>query len=251
MVVPLIVTFAAAGGTVAGIAALATSGIAGFLTVAGGVLSAVGGLTGNKKLTKIGGIMGLAGGLASGFNAMSAANAAEGAGGVAGELVGPPEASGVFDGSSAAAESARLGNYAPVGEGLGEAAADTALGGDFATISDPGAAAYSGPGSSAGMIDNTSMLNSNTIDSMLKESRTAQAARPGVNQPTNNLGDATNKVGEGVNKIGSHVKANKELYHLAGGMLQGMFGPQAEALDLEKSQLERRRRNLNNIVRVG
>lgn len=53
-----------------------------------------------------------------------------------------------------------------------------------------------------------------------------------------------------INSLGQHVKQNKELYQVGGQMLQGMFGPEAEQMDWQKSLYERRRRNLNNPVRM-
>lgn len=53
-----------------------------------------------------------------------------------------------------------------------------------------------------------------------------------------------------INSLGQHVKNNKELYQIGGQMLQGMFGPEAEQMDWQKSLYERRRRNLNNPVRM-
>lgn len=53
---------------------------------------------------------------------------------------------------------------------------------------------------------------------------------------------------QGINSLGANVRQNKELYQLAGSMLQSMYGPQAEQADMERSIMARRLRNLNSPV---
>lgn len=65
------------------------------------------------------------------------------------------------------------------------------------------------------------------------------------------LGNAWDKTKQLAAGAGQFVKDNKELVSLAGGVVQGMYGPQAEQLDLQKSILARRRANMNNQIRLG
>jgi hypothetical protein len=208
--IPLITTFiggAAAGGLTAGFAAvgtLATSGVAGFLSVAGGVLSGIGALTGKKDLMKIGGLMALGGGLMSALG--GASSAAAGA---------VEEAGALGSGGGASAATTELGKLGDIGRGI------DATGGLETAVD-----AYS----PASVLSGT---NPYGIDPMMESAATKAG-------PTDWL-----------NKVGSHVKQNKELYSLGGGMLNSMFGPEAEALDYRREQDERRRRNMNSPVRLG
>ena len=53
------------------------------------------------------------------------------------------------------------------------------------------------------------------------------------------------KTGKGVSKF---MNENKELVNLAGGALKDMYGPQAEAMDYQRSLMDQARRNINSPV---
>jgi len=58
-------------------------------------------------------------------------------------------------------------------------------------------------------------------------------------------------IGKGIDKLGQHFSTNKTLYEVGGTLLNSMFGPQAEALDMQKSIMARRLRNMNNPVALS
>lgn len=131
--IPLIgAAFSISSGVAAagGLSAIAAGGLSALtltsgLMIAGGALSAVGTLTGNKKLTAIGGIMGLAGGIGNALGKASsvtnaAGSAAESAGVSTTANVGGNVAQGAAaDTVSSAAEAATKG-AAEAGKALGE-----------------------------------------------------------------------------------------------------------------------------------
>jgi hypothetical protein len=204
-----------------------------FATVAGAALSGIGAVTGKKDLMKIGGLVSLGAGLASGFGAA----AGEGAGAIS---------AGEFGGK--AAESAP-----------GAADATAALGGSGSSISSigelGGSAAAGLEGSTLGALDATAS-GSGGMFSDAVSGGTGMA--PAIKNPAfgQNVGASLAQPQEGgmlgmLNKVGANVRQNKELYSLGGQMLQGMFGPEAEAMDYRKAADERRRRNMNTIIPVG
>lgn len=122
-VIPAVAAFAAAGGTVAGVAAALTgaAGFATFATVAGGFMASAGMLTGNKTLTKVGSYLGIAGavtGIASSL-AEGASSAWAGTGEAAGTEAGLAE-------SAAGSDAAQFGKYAktPGADVVGQAGAN-------------------------------------------------------------------------------------------------------------------------------
>lgn len=62
------------------------------------------------------------------------------------------------------------------------------------------------------------------------------------------LGSLLEKGVSKVNQIGQWVDKNKELVKIGGSMLESMYGPNAERMDLEKSILARRWQNMNSPV---
>lgn len=72
-----------------------------------------------------------------------------------------------------------------------------------------------------------------------------------VQAPGSGGGSLFERAKMGIDGIGQHVRNNKELYQLAGGMLQSMYGPQAEQADMERSIMARRLRNLNSPVALA
>lgn len=224
--IPAIATFIAAGSTVAGVAALAGT-FTGFMSVAGAALSLVGGLTGKKDLMKIGGLMSLGGGLATAFNSLSSgASAAAGSESLAANAA---DASPAWDaaGSAAGSDAAQFGKYASI-DGVG--------------ASNPGMLGSNPFGGEIGQAASSpvSDLLAQPVDPQGMAGKSLVANQP-PNQPQSSWFD---KIGENINK-------NKELYKIGGSMLQGMYGPEAQNLDLQKELIARRRRNLNYVVPMG
>lgn len=271
--IPVIASFMAAGEAIAVAGSLGGAllgSVSGFLTVASAALTGIGALTGRKDLLKLGGFMALGGGIAN----MAGLGAAEGV-----------AASSAWDaaGSAAGSDAAQFGKYAQPTT----AAADTAA----ATATAPMSAAteamyqpslselaqkYGQPDAAQGSgymnpADADQALAQKSLQQRALESRGApvQATAPldpltagadrvaqGAQGMTSNqlnsyLQSAWDKTGQALGNIGKVVKDNKELAMIGGNVLSSMYGPQAEALDWNKSLMARRTRNLNNPVRLG
>lgn len=268
VIVPAVMAFAAAGGTVAGVAAALTgaAGFATFATVAGGMLSTIGGLTKSKTLSKIGGIMSLVGGVAS------LANAASGAASGAAEAAGSELATAA--GEAAAESAAASGSLIPDGS-LG-ATADTlgslgATGGSLAPAADAaaGAAANATGASNAMDLESFSFMDQARLAKTPIEAVGGSAAG-GTTQPqaagspgtgrlaqvateikdTGHLQSLLDKTGQGLNSLGTFVKNNKELVQIGGQLVQG--GVQAHERqaewDAQMNLIEQRRRRLNSPI---
>lgn len=248
VVVPLIGAFMSVS---AGIAAGAAT-LGGFLSIAGGLLLGVGAVTGKEDLMKIGGILSLGG---------AAATAAGGSSAAAGS-----EASAAFDGAGSAAgsDAAQFGKYgwqdpsltsATAGSNVGTIGADAAAAG---ATTDPttgilGQAqklgtqgmARGAPQATQALADGPPML-SKYVDPVQAAGSTMDSTT--MNSILQSAWDKTKALGTGV---GDFVRNNKELVQLGGGILQGMYGPQAEQMDFERQAYERRMRNLNSPVALG
>lgn len=258
-VVPLVAAFstgavAAAGG----LAAFATGTLGGFLTVAGAVLGGVGAITGSKDLSKLGGLMALGGGLATAFG--SAASATE-----AGATAGLDGASEGLTAADAAREAATFAEKAAANAGtLGESVASLApqtL--DLAQVADASQlssfAADPGVGNAADSLYSRALtmpgggsqpLGMPTPEGALGGGGVMSVDVQHALQPyANNLTakDVTS-FWDRAKKIGQFVKNNKELVQIGGQMLGSMYGPEAEALDWQKSIYARRHKNLNSPV---
>ncbi len=111
-VVPVVMSFAAAGSAVAaagGIAA-AMGTVTGFLAVAGAALTTVGVLTGKKDLTKVGSLMGLGSSIISGFSSAAAGQAASEAAGNAASEQAAQEGFRAFEHADASAAAGGAGS---------------------------------------------------------------------------------------------------------------------------------------------
>jgi hypothetical protein len=222
MIIPVVAAWAGAAGAVGAIAA-GTATFASYLAVAGAALTTIGAVTGKKDLMKIGGFMSLGGALANGFGQAAATEAGSE---VAADAATDAAASEI--GNGALTENA-MNASAQGAETLGQG-----LAGDFTAGSMLESGAY-GVGA-----------NSATAASPLGLSPAATGAQTLATEASSTTGAL-----DWLNKVGSHVKQNKELYQISGQMLQGMFGPDAELIDLKKQEMERRRKNANTIIPLG
>jgi hypothetical protein len=251
--IPIISAFSAvsAAGTLA--AAMGTLG--GFLSIAGATLAIGGMLTGQKDLVKIGSLMGLGGSLASAATgaAAGAGEAAAASTEVADSLRAVENASRASPLMEQAAEQTamRTATQAP---GLGAEAAgfdiSEAAHGPM-SLAERGAqrigqpAAQSQPGLS---IDPAGISSSARVADPVVAGGQAIKNQTELNGVLQDMGS---KLRTAFGGLGDHIRSNKELYQLGGGILNSMYGPEAEALDWQNGLLARRRRNLNSQVRLG
>ena len=262
MIIPVVIALAAASsGAVVGFAAFAS--IAGAMMVAGGTLM------GDKDLTKIGAIIGVVGGI-SGFasGASSASNIDSAA--KAGDYVNAADAASdaVTAGNAAATSS-------PVtGDAMG-AVADTGSTNMFngaekmepppnygSTIAEQAAAANTAPATNTtSLADMAAKSGLAAPDAGTTGLTPAQANYAQLEQTTQLPTTPLEKAASGYSSsdleawwqkaktagkdVGKFVEDNKTLVKIGGDMLGSMYGPQAEALDYQKSLMERARRNIN------
>ena len=234
---------AAVGGTMAGFAAasLGTQLIAGAM-IAGGVMTGLGAVTGNKKLQKWGGVLSLAGGiggLATGAWASTASSVAEGA----------------------AQESFRAAE-------LGAQSAADALGGAAGGLADAaGSLVQANAGNDFGMLN--SMTGGVTQAPMTPGFNPAApsiaapaAAAPSIPSPLGQVGGAAQTALKGATETGggmlkdgmAWMEKNPKLTQAGAGLLQAGLGAygQAEAVKdqmrLQDEQRERARQRLSDSV---
>lgn len=225
--------------------------------MAGGVLAGVGALTGKKDLMKIGGL------LALGSAAVNAASSAAGA------AAGEGAASSVEAADAMRAAEHGIGNVtsaveAPTLGTLGEAATAQPFMTPDALQTQTLGAAQSGGAQSlmqrAGEVAQQSgMAPAQSIGQQLTGlTQQAPALDPvaqagaGMDSSTMQsiLGSAWDKTKTIAGGVGQFVKDNKELVQLGSGMLQGMYGPEAEQMDWRRSIMARRLRNMNSPIRL-
>lgn len=318
VVVPMLAVAASgAMATVAAGTAITSMAIAmQYVAVAGAVMSTVGMITDDKKLTKFGGLLSLGAGLGSlAAGAGSAASAAPDAamtgagevgmvGSAGGEAAGAvldastdAAAAGAYSGGEmdgyftrAAQEANKAADMAggsiadAAGSSVADAAAEVAaerglsLGGGEAL--NASGAMQIGDGSIAGQAWGHAALDSMADQSMVASpsaspgqapsqpslmdtnvSRQLQAQRidPTASFQGRQLAapSALQEQAKGLtlqdvlSKTNGFLKDNKELVKIGGSILESVYGPQAEQMDFQRSEFERRRRNMNSPIRLG
>jgi hypothetical protein len=257
--IPLVVSFAQAGGTIAGLASMATASVAGFLQVGGAVLGAVGAVTGKKGLQKFGALMSLGAGLTN--LATGAANAgASAAEGAAGEAL--------KTGVQAGAESASASVSGQIG-GMADSWAETALAGvgqNTATLGstsggslfEQAASQFSGVGADAAASAGSSLFGSGAetfgaqtmSDPFRVQSITDRLMADGSKLTSNDIDAALGKLGKGLQRGTQWIKENPELSKFGFSILEGIYGPEAEQMDMQRKMMDRRRNNLNSPIRL-
>jgi hypothetical protein len=258
--IPAIVTFVQAGSTIAGVASMATASLAGFLQVGGAVLGAVGAVTGKKGLQKFGALMSLGAGLTN--LATGAANAgASAAEGAAGEAL--------KTGVQAGAESASASVSGQIG-GVADSWAETALAGvgksggatAGSTMFDSAASQWAGGAASdlaaaagdtlygkAG-VDLLAGGSSVAADPFGVQTITDRLMSEGSKLRQNDIDAALGKLGKGLQKGAQWIKENPELSKFGFSILEGIYGPEAEQMDMQRKMMDRRRNNLNSPIRL-
>lgn len=265
--VPLVIAFAEAG-SIAGMASMATASVAGFLQVGGAVLGAVGALTGKKDVAKFGALMSLGGGIANAASAASSAGA---------------EASSAWDaaGSAAGSDAAQFAKYgaSQAADTAGQAAATGAA----SSGTELAASALDGYGADLGLFNDGSMYaqaersvrqaadatqaagQTGAGGTPIVQSAVQGGAKPaglggiGPSAPTDllssegsrlSIGDVMQSVGNGVKATPQWVKENPDLAKFGFSILESIYGPQAEQIDMQRSMLDRRRANMNSPIRL-
>lgn len=223
--VAVIASFAGAASAVsaAGGVLAAMSTIGGFLSVAGAALTGIGAITGKKDLLKVGGLMSLGGAIGSAANAANAAS--QGAASAAPAAAEAASPTGIFQSQFQPVQAlANAGAAEPVA-GLGQSLLQQAM-------TNPGAIE---PVASLGVQD-----------------AIAQAGRGMTSSEMQSLlSSAFDRTKSALGGVGQFVQKNPMLTMIGGQMLSSAYGPEAEAIDLEKSIMRRRLRNINNPIRLG
>lgn len=264
VVLPIVGAFeaVAAAGSFAG---ALTASVGSFLSVAGGVLTGIGALTGNKDLLSLGGLLGLGGGIAGALDSAAGVAAGEVAGeAAAGEGMkaatssldalrplkdaanAPDIGSAIGQAAESAAEGmAGSGVVAPQVDGAWWQQGQASGGGgslmERAALGQSGGGGIGGPGMTARLGAGRSI-----VDPVMQAGKSMSS-----DQLQALLGNAWDKTKQLASGAGQFVKENKDLVSLAGGAIQGMYGPQAEQMDMQRSIMARRLRNMNSQVRLG
>ncbi|MDP3139790.1 MAG: hypothetical protein Q8N17_26070 [Burkholderiaceae bacterium] len=269
----------AAGTAIAAASVAGTFTIAGALAAAGGFFSAVGMLDKNKNAAKLGGILSLFSGMAGAFEGASAgatgaaeAGAATGTSDVAASMTQGAEGSQNLLTNPGLAETApSLGSagmdlganlagvdgagsiVSPMGGGMGAAAgaaADTtSIAQGLTGAADNGSSLVTALGNSAptqNLLERAAatMTQADVYGMTSSAQQAAGANSPGL------FDQAMSKAGGYFDAAGKWIKANPTVANMGFKVLEGMYGPQAEAMDYQKGLMERARRNINTPVRL-
>lgn len=284
--IPVIASFASAASAIsaAGGIAAAMGTFTGFLSVAGAALTGLGALTGKKDLMKIGGLMSLGSGLAN--MASGASSAGAGAAGEqaakeafrASELSATSATNAAMDTAAAASSSgmdqamklAQESSGQQYADAFGQADPSGSVGSTGASepIFDQAAlrrselqnnSLYAKGGASApsgvtlnGEVMGTNMAPGATLPNGVTINGQVMPTTDLVTQSGSKMtGNTVDSLLEKFNSFGQNVAKNKELYSLGGQILNGMYGPEATALDYQKSIMSKRLRNMNTPIRLG
>lgn len=225
-------------------AGLTAGGIMGGLMVAGGALTGLGALTGNKKLARIGAIASLAGGVGSALGELGTAASGAGAGGA------------LQTGANATA-----GNTIADAIGGGTAAGD--LAGAVASGAAPAAEAVAGE-VGKGILESAgsggsvfgSVLDTNPFMGGAAASATPSLASPmnavsGLGNTAGTFGQAAAepagllaRAGDFAKGVGGWIEKNPQSAKLVSGLIEGAASPYLNKLKL-KDQLEMEQRYAN------
>lgn len=249
---PMLAALAGAAFSVS--AGLTAGGVLGGMMVAGGAISGLGAVTGNKKLTKIGGVLSLAGGVGS--LASSAMNAAKTAG------------------ESAASAALNEGAGASLADGVLEtAASQSSAFTPTNPLSTPAeGVGYAAPSLTAGDVATQAGLIGQSVPSSVFQAPPLPVGQPGFQapsliQPTTSsgivmdalrsspvgktAGDWFNAAKETAGKVSDWSKANPQTAQLVGGLVQGaakMYADPKLAAQTARAQVQEQAR-LSDLMR--
>lgn len=245
VVVPMIASFASVAGGVAALGAATTAigTFAAYASIAGGVLAGIGAVTGKKDLVKIGAVLGIAGGITSAITGSGSA-----ASGGLGEVV---DATGGME--TAVGSTANTGIPAAVDATGGmDTGLDAAANGSLAqrAVDATGSAATAVENPANGGLAQRAMQTAGAPP--VPQMNTGPAIPPSVADGARGLtqNDLT-AFWEKLKGAGEWMNKNPALLKIGGQVLEGMYGPQAEQLDYQKSLMDRARANLNNPIKLG
>ncbi len=214
---------------------------------------AAGALSGDKDLLKIGGLISGAGAISNTLSTTAAAG-------------GEASAAWGAEGSAAGSDAAQFGKYgwqdpsltsATAGPNVGTIGADAVAA--AGTTTDPATSILGYAQRLGGKGAPTQATQAMSATAAPAPSVTSQYVDPvqaagskmdstTMNSILQSAWDKTKALGTG---LGVFVRNNKELVQLGGDALKAALGPDAERVDFERQQLERRLRNLNDPVQVG
>lgn len=278
---------AVAGGVSAGMAIAAGAAVtfAGAMAVAGGMAAGLGLISGDKDFQRLGSMLSMASGLAGAFS-----GAAQGAGVIdsaatAGDYANQMDLA--SDAASAASKSSGSLGYGIEGVGdysaAGQAAPQAADMGQYANETAKFARQGQAPQTFGGTPqDIAGQLTGSEGGILSKAYQTAQTAPLGATAPvaatpagtlaevaqgiTQNditsmlqrgaekagslMGQAWDGAGKALNTAGQWVQKNPQAASMVFNAVGNAFGPEAEAMDLRKSLMERARQNVNSPVRL-
>lgn len=224
----------AGAATLAGAAATVAT-VAGYAMVAGAVLTGIGAVTKKGDLMKLGAALSLAGGVA-GIGAQVAGGAA---------AAGGPTAGGAGGTAGGAAGQTAAGQMASSGLDM------NAIMGRAMTTA-PNAVQ---PGMS--LLEAAGLASAPAMSAAAIAGQTSGVQQAAQGLTTNDVTSWGKKIADGAKEIGPWVKENKELVDVAGKALSGVFGPDAELMDLRKQMADREQalidrayNNLNDPVKL-
>ena len=259
VVIPLVAAaFSASAGLAAVAAATGLAGmVAGYAMVAGAVLTGVGALTGKKDLMKAGSILSLAGGIGNimaGSAAAAGSGAGAGAGTSAATAAGEAASAGTVESLYSASNLAGAGSLGDAATAAANAAGGASpLGSFYGSAAEAAGTAADAFGAGANLAP-----AANAWGAGITASPVQQAASGLTSSDVGGfLQRAASKVGDGLKEVGPWVRDNKELVRLGSDVIGGMYGPEAEANDMRREQMDyqkglmdRAYRNVNSPVKL-
>jgi hypothetical protein len=271
VVIPVIAAYSGAVAVSAAIAA-GTFTVAGALTAMGGMFAAVGLLANDKDAQKLGSTLGALGGLSSALGFWSSTAGIDTAA-TAGDYTNQMDLA--SDSASAVSEATALEAAGrPIGS-VGTDLGQPTLGASEAVqpprmgpqaIERAAAAQQASP--SAGIAETLtgnqpSLLEQfstqpvqptqgplNQAASTMTQQDLAQWMDSAIKKGSSLMGQAWDGAGSLLGKAGNFVQKNPELTKIAMGAIQGAYGPQQQAIDYQKSLMERARQNANSPIRL-
>lgn len=263
-----------------GVATAAAVTFSGAMAVAGGMMAGLGLISNDKDMQRMGSMLsavsGLSGAFTGGANAAATAGAAESAGGLSAEAAGLGAETGSlgdgynFDGignysgvgaapmpggnlGQAAGGAGAAGQISPQAAGLGQASQDIAsslTGSEGGLLAKAYQTAQTAPlGAAAPVAQTPAGALSEVAQGITQNDITAMLQR-GADKAGSLMGQAWDGAGKVLNSAGQWVQKNPQAASMVFNAVGNAFGPEAEAMDLRKSLIDRARQNSNSPVRL-
>lgn len=278
VIIPILAVY---GGVTAGMAVAAGAALTfgSAMAIAGGMAAGLGLVTGNKDFQRLGSQLSAVGGIANALAGAGGATAAAGADGGADAATSAAWAEGAGKGGDTLQAAG-----GPVGSEVGNIAqAGSELGANFAGVDASGriqSPMGGGMGASPSQIAADLTGNSNQslaqsfstapTQAVTAEGLAATSAPNALEQAASGMtkadiagygqsiadkasslmGQAWDGAGQMLNSAGQWVQKNPAASNMLFKAVEGMYGPESEALDYKKSLIERARQNMNSPVRM-